>query len=35
MKKVVIATELSGISKEFEYNHGIEYIKKHVKYYKL
>ena len=26
MKKVVIATELPGISKEFGYNHGIEYI---------
>ena len=27
MRKVVIATELPGISKEFGYNHGIEYIK--------
>ena len=26
MRKVVIATELPGISKEFGYNHGIEYI---------
>jgi glycosyltransferase involved in cell wall biosynthesis len=26
MKKVVIATELPGISKEFGYGHGIEYI---------
>lgn len=27
MKKVVIATELPGLSKEFGYGHGIEYIK--------
>ena len=28
MKKVVIASELPGISKEFGYGHGIEYVQK-------
>ena len=35
MRKVVIATELPGISKEFGYGHGIEYVQEASEVLKL